>query len=133
MLKRLALPDNDSERLEKLLKSITEEGGVVKIFEEDGDIQALTVTSNEINAIRGTEPFNVEENGYKLSACLYLDPLIKKGEICNFSYLLMRLKNLTRIKNLCVGDPSVIIIDKVRYLIYPTFIKINYICFPQCR
>ena len=43
MLKILALPDNDSERLEKLLKSITEEGGVVKIF-EDGDIQALTVS-----------------------------------------------------------------------------------------
>ena len=110
VLKKLALPENDSERLEKLLKSITEEGGVVKIFEENGDIQALTVTSNKINAIRGTEPFNVEENGYKLSACLYLDPVIKKGEITQFFLLADEVKKryelcFKRVKNLCWRSP----------------------------
>ena len=131
VLKKLALPENDSERLEKLLKSITEEGGVVKIFEENGDIQALTVTSNKMkNAFRGTEPnvvnidttFNVEENGYKLNACLYLNPVTKKGEIAQFSLLADEGKEsyefcFKTFKNLCVRDPPVLIIDKVSNVI----------------
>ena len=62
--------------------------------------------------------FNYESSGYKLSACLYLNPATNKGEVGQLSFMGDEGGEayqfaFTTFRSICLRDPPVIIVDKV--------------------
>ena len=126
-MSKLMGPDKDEEELAKFLQEVEEEGGSVSIlYNEDGTVRVLTVTTEEMKkALLGSDPsilhcdttFKFESSGYKLTSFLYLNPVTGKGEVGQLSFISDEGTEaytfaFSAFRRILSRDPRVIMVDK---------------------
>ena len=126
-MKKVKGPDHDDEELDIFLLKIEEEGGKIEILEDiNKKLRGLTIqTIKMAKAYSGAKPtvvlfdttFGFNQEGYKMSAFSYTNPVSNKGEIAMLIFLADEGAEALEFafqsfKKATVQDPSCFMVDK---------------------
>ena len=126
-MKKVKGPDHDDKELDIFLLKLEEEGGKIKILEDiNKKVRVLTIqTIKMAKAYSGAKPtvvlfdttFGFSQEGYKMSAFSYTNPVSNKGEIAMLIFLADEGAEALEFafqsfKKATVQDPSCFMVDK---------------------